>query len=102
MDQTSYQNQLAESLANWSKSEKDRQNQIKQNKFGNEATILGGKTGVQQANMAQDQSAAQGKSQAIQGVGSGITSGIQYWDTTSRQDDALEAEKERKKKMGGY
>ena len=86
MQQTQYQNSMAEALANWKDKQKQQQNDLKQHDFNNQSTILSGKTGVQQNYMANDLAHAQAQSNQIQGLGNMATAGAQYYGAS--QDNA--------------
>lgn len=88
MGQTQYQNQMAQALADWKDRQKQQSNATKQQQFGNQAAIIGGKSGVQQAGMQNDLAAGQAKSSAIQGMGNAATAGLQYAGNQSAQQEA--------------
>lgn len=87
MGQTQYQNQLAQSLADWKSQQKQLGNQNLQQKFANETAIIGGKTGVGNTAINMGQQTAQAKAQAIQGVGDAAQSGAMYYQNQKQKED---------------
>lgn len=94
MGQVNYYNQINEARKKWGVAEQDRLNDIKTQRFNNEARIISGKTGTGYAASDLARQTAQDRNALYQGLGNAAGSGIQYY---GNYQDRQEARDDRKR-----